>query len=512
MTIADTQQEHATEQQNIMAMGELLSAHRQLTEQVMYQRDPKAIANQRQKNKYLARQRLNHLAKGQPYLELSILAGHDIYDVATPSAGMLCAIINIAGTATMVIANDACVKGGAYFPLTVKKHLRALHIAKKFKLNCLYLVDSAGAYLPQSHELFCDHDGFGRIFYEQAHLRSIGIKQIAIVLGSCTAGGAYVPGMADETIMIASKHAHMYLAGPALVKAAIGQDINAWDLGGHKLHAQSSGVSHHTANDENHAFELAERLLSIHAHNHTPHTILTHRTKSILTMPKAMHGAISCHDRRFPSDMMRIIHAIIDPQSAIFYQPQYATTLICCYAKIAEFHVGIIANQGALFHQAACKGKQFIDACQRQHIPLISLQDIPGFMVGPSAEASGIISSGAAMVRAMALFKGLKMSIITGGSHGAGNYAMGGRAFDPHFLWTWPNAQCSIMSPHAAGHIMNQIGKNKNDTIDAISRHQSALSCTARLFDDGIIEPRQTRYYLANGLALYYHKQLLRAP
>lgn len=491
----------------IKATHSLHSSMEKLNQTIMYARDSKAVKKQKSRGKLTARERLDYLTDGKPYLELSLLAGYEIYEEPTPSAGILCAIIDINEQAVMVIANDACVKAGAYYPLTVKKHLRALEIASNLSLPCLYLVDSAGAFLPKQHELFADQDGFGAIFYHQAQLSAQGIYQLAVVMGPCTAGGAYVPGMSDEVIMVNSPYAHMYLAGPPLVKAAIGEHVSSSELGGHDLHQRLSGVAHHGAKDEYEALNLSKRLIHLQSGKKNrpdvkpidfkpPSDILDHKSLSAF------------HHFHHEFDMSHILNTIEDAKACVPYQSQFGKTLLCHVSSIAGFPVGIMANQGVLTQQAAIKGSRFLAQCKRKSLPIIFCQNIAGFMVGKDAEANAIIAHGADLVRAVSCYPHMKLTIIMGGSHGAGNYAMCGRAFKPTFLWSWPTAETSIMSAHAAKTVMQHISQDNNAVLDELSKHQSALSNTARCLDDGIIMPDQTRRYIIQALNLYYHGKL----
>lgn len=458
------------------------------------------------KGKTLVRERIAQLVDPETqFFELSALAGLDVYDHALPAAGIVTGIGRVSGRDCMIIANDATVKGGSYFPLTVKKHLRAQAIAQRCKLPCIYLVDSGGAYLPLQDDVFPDREHFGRLFFNQAQMSAAGIPQIAVVMGSCTAGGAYVPAMADECIMV-KEQATVYLAGPPLVKAATGEVVTDEALGGALMHNQSSGLADYLAEDETHALQLARASLAKLPHESTQ-SYSTPQTPS----PEALYKLIE-HDLRHPMDMHAIIAQLADTDSFHEFKPLFGTTLICGQATWAEHPVGIIANQGILMGDAAIKGCHFIQLCCKRKLPLIFLQNVPGFMVGKQAEMSGIAKHGAKMVMAVANAKIPKLTVITGGSYGAGNYAMCGRAYDPDFLWSWPNAKTAVMGANQAADVLTNIRKaglteEEAETLHTTiqSQYQSQSEATygsARIWDDGIIDPAETRPIIARALEI----------
>lgn len=471
----------------------------------------KSRKHQLKQGKLLVRERINKLLDpGSPFLELSQLAGYQLYKDDVPAGGIISGIGQISGRECVIVANDPTVKGGTYYPITAKKHLRAQEIAAENHLPCIYLVDSGGAYLPKQDEVFPDRDHFGRIFYNQANLSSKNIPQIAIVMGSCTAGGAYVPAMADESIIVKNQ-ATIFLGGPPLVKAATGEVVTAEELGGADVHCKISGVADHYANDEEHAFKIARNSVAN----------LNYTKKISLAMgaiaepaydPKEILGIISA-DPRMPYDIREIIARIVDNSEFDEFKALYGTTLICGFAHIFGYPVGIIANNGILFSECALKGTHFIDLCSKRKIPLIFLQNITGFMVGKKYENNGIAKHGAKMVNAVACTNVPKFTVIIGGSYGAGNYAMCGRAYNPRFLFMWPNARISVMGGEQAAHVLAQVkrdkmkrlgetwDKNEQQTfMDKIRADYEAQAnpyyASARLWDDGVINPLDTRRVL----------------
>jgi 3-methylcrotonyl-CoA carboxylase beta subunit len=468
------------------------------------------------RGKLLARERIARLVDaGSPFLELSALAAFGLYGDEVPSAGLVAGIGRVCGLECMVIANDATVKGGTYFPLTVKKHLRAQAIARENRLPCLYLVDSGGAHLPNQDEVFPDRDHFGRIFFNQATMSASGIPQIAVVMGSSTAGGAYVPAMADQAIMV-RRQATIFLGGPPLVKAATGEVVTAEDLGGTDTHTRISGVADYAAESDLHALGIARQILrSLNCRK--PGGGDAREPREPLHDPAEIHGIVS-QDARKPYDVRQVIARLVDGSELDEFKPDYGPTLVTGFAFIWGYPVAILANNGILFSESALKGTHFIElACQRG-IPLIFLQNITGFMVGRDYEARGIAKDGAKLVAAVAVAQVPKFTVVIGSSFGAGNYAMCGRAYDPRFLWMWPNARISVMGGEQAANVLAQVrrdGAEKRGQASAAEdeesfkapireqyeRQGSAYYSTARLWDDGIIAPAKTRMTLALALS-----------
>jgi 3-methylcrotonyl-CoA carboxylase beta subunit len=477
--------------------------------------DDKARARHRQHGKLLPRERLQALLDpGSAFLELSQLAAYQVYKDPIPAAGIITGIGRIAQQECVIVINDATVKGGTYYPLTVKKHLRAQEIAEKNNLPCVYLVDSGGAFLPLQDEVFPDRDHFGRIFYNQANLSAQNIPQIAVVMGSCTAGGAYVPAMADESIMV-KQQATIFLGGPPLVKAATGEIISAEDLGGAEVHCRESGVADHYAEDDAHALHLARNIIK-HLNRKKPETNARIETREPLYDASELNGIIPT-DPRKPFDIREIIARIIDGSDFDEFKALYGTTLICGFAHLYGHPIGIIANNGILFGESALKGTHFIELCSQRNIPLLFLQNITGFMVGSKYEAAGIAKHGAKMVTAVATSRVPKLTVIVGGSFGAGNYAMCGRAYDPNVMWSWPNARISVMGGEQAANVLAQVNRDKHakhgtqwpiaeeelfkKTMQAQYETQGhPYYASARLWDDGVIAPEDTRRVL--GLSL----------
>lgn len=468
-----------------------------------------------QQGKLLPRERLQQLLDpGSPFLELSQLAAYEVYQDKVPAAALITGIGCVHGLECMIVINDATVKGGTYYPLTVKKHLRAQEIARINHLPCIYLVDSGGAFLPRQDEVFPDRDHFGRIFYNQANLSAQNIPQIAVVMGSCTAGGAYVPAMADESIMV-RQQATIFLGGPPLVKAATGEIISAEELGGAEIHCRQSGVADHYAENDAHALHLARRCLS-HLNRQKPTHLTRIASQEPLYSSQELNGIIPL-DPRQPFDCREIIARIVDGSKFDEFKALYATTLVCGFAHLFGYPIGILANNGILFGESALKGTHFIQLCSQRGIPLIFLQNITGFMVGSKYEAAGIAKHGAKMVTAVANTQVPKLTVIVGGSFGAGNYAMCGRAYDPRFLWTWPNARISVMGGEQAANVLAQIhqDKHKQQTSSWTAEEEKTFKtkiqeqyeqqgnpyyASARLWDDGVIAPEDTRIVL--GLSL----------
>ncbi|HXE49184.1 MAG TPA: carboxyl transferase domain-containing protein [Ramlibacter sp.] len=455
------------------------------------------------------------LDPGTPFLELAPLAGYGLYDGGAPCGGIIAGIGRVNGVDCMVVCNDATVKGGTYFPITVKKHLRAQEIAQQNRLPCIYLVDSGGANLPTQDDVFPDREHFGRIFYNQANLSAQGIAQIAVVMGSCTAGGAYMPAMSDETIIVKNQGT-IFLGGPPLVKAAIGEIVSAEDLGGGDVHTRLSGVADHLAQNDMHALALARQAVATLNH--------TKKIEQQLREPRPpkfdpieLHGVVP-NDTRKPYDVHEIIARIVDGSEFHEFKARYGTTLICGFAHIEGMPVGFLANNGILFSESAQKGAHFIELCCQRKVPLIFLQNITGFMVGRKYENEGIARHGAKMVTAVATAQVPKFTVIIGGSYGAGNYGMCGRGYSPRFLWMWPNARISVMGGEQAASVLATV---KRDAIEARGGQWSAEEeeafkqpirdqyevqghpyyATARLWDDGVIDPADTRRVLALGLS-----------
>ncbi len=464
------------------------------------------------RGKLLPRERVERLLDpGTPFLELSQMAAYGMYDDAVPSAGIITGIGRVAGREVMIICNDATVKGGTYFPMTCKKQGRAQEIAAKNHLPCIYLVDSGGANLPRQAEVFPDKDHFGRAFYNQANMSAQGIAQIAVVMGSCTAGGAYVPAMADESIIVANQGT-IFLAGPPLVKAATGEDIDAESLGGGALHAKTSGVVDHLASNDAHALQMARKAVATLGTSklaYQPETDIDPPAYDIDEL-----AGIVPTDLRQPYDCREIIARITDGSRFTEFKKNYGETLVCGFANIHGYRVGILGNNGVLFSQSALKGAHFVELCSQRNIPLIFLQNITGFMVGSKAEAGGIAKDGAKMVHAVACTKVPKFTIIVGGSYGAGNYGMCGRAYDPNLLFMWPNARISVMGGEQAASVLATVTKDNDkwdaDQLDAFKtpirdKYETEghpYYASARLWDDGIIAPEDTRRVLGLGLAM----------
>ena len=462
------------------------------------------------RGKLLARERIRLLLDpGSPFLELSVFAAWGMYDGAVPAAGIVTGIGRIAGRECVVVANDATVKGGTYFPMTVKKHLRAQEIARENRLPCLYLVDSGGAYLPAQDEVFPDREHFGRIFYNQATLSSLGVPQIAAVMGSCTAGGAYVPAMSDESIIVKGQGT-IFLGGPPLVKAATGEVVSAEDLGGADVHSRVSGVTDHYALDDQHALGIARRIVG-NLNRPKPTPLECVEAREPLYPVEEIYGVISSDVRR-PYEVREIIARIVDGSELDEFKQLYGTTLVCGFARIWGYPVGIVANNGILFSESALKGAHFIELCAQRGIPLVFLQNITGFMVGRKYENQGIAKDGAKMVTAVACAQVPKFTVIIGGSFGAGNYGMCGRAYSPRFLWMWPNARISVMGGEQAASVLATVRRDgmrgkewtddEEEAFKAPIREQYETQghpyyASARIWDDGIIDPAGTRLVLA---------------
>jgi 3-methylcrotonyl-CoA carboxylase beta subunit len=468
------------------------------------------------RNKLLARKRIERLLDpDSSWLEIAPFAAHEVYEDPLPAAGIVCGVGTVCGVRCVVIANDATVKGGTYYPLTVKKHLRAQEIAEQNGLPCIYLVDSGGAYLPKQDEVFPDRDHFGRIFYNQARMSAQGIAQIAVVMGSCTAGGAYVPAMSDETIIVKGQGT-IYLAGPPLVKAAIGEDVDDETLGGGDVHTRLSGVADQLADDDAHALELARHSAS--RCGSSPTMLVERSEDAPIYAAEELYGIVP-RDMRQQYNVREVIARIVDRSEIDEFKPRFGTTLVCAFARIWGQQVGILANNGILFSESALKGTHFIQLCNRRGIPLLFLQNIAGFMVGKDVERRGIAKDGAKLVTAVACSRVPKITVIIGGSFGAGNYGMCGRAYSPRFLWMWPNSRIAVMGGEQAGVVLSRIGRRahessdgsdaiRDDTKAQYERQSQPLYASARLWDDGIIDPVDTRRVLALSLAAALTKPL----
>jgi 3-methylcrotonyl-CoA carboxylase beta subunit len=453
------------------------------------------------RGKLLPRDRVERLCDpGAPFLELSALAAGDMYDNAAPGAGVVAGIGVMHGRQVVVIANDATVKGGTYYPMTVKKHLRAQEIALHNRLPCVYLVDSGGAFLPMQDEVFPDREHFGRIFYNQANLSKLGIPQIACVMGSCTAGGAYVPAMSDETVIVRNQGT-IFLGGPPLVKAATGEVVTAEELGGGDVHARTSGVVDHLAEDDDHALEIVRSIVAtLPVEGPPPWARIAPRpprldVESLLDLVPT--------DARTPYDARDLLRRVVDGGELHEFKELYGTTVVTAFAHLDGHPVGIIANNGILFSESSLKAAHFIELCDRRAIPLLFFQNISGFMVGKDYEAGGIAKDGAKLVTAVATARVPKITMIVGGSFGAGNYGMCGRAYSPRFLFMWPNARISVMGGEQAATVMTEVGQPEvgAELKEQYDEQGKPWYSTARLWDDGVIDPRDTRAVLARALA-----------
>ncbi len=461
----------------------------------------KALERHRSRGKLPARERIDRLVDpGSAFLELNALAAWELYDGAAPSAGIVTGIGVVEGQQCVIVANDATVKGGSYFPLTVKKHLRAQEVAAQNRLPCIYLVDSGGAFLPLQDEVFPDRDHFGRIFFNQARLSAAGIPQIAVVMGSCTAGGAYVPAMCDETIIVKGTGT-IFIGGPPLVKAATGQDVTAEELGGADVHARRSGVADHYATSDEHALALARQIVrNLHMCTHAPPWHIAPPEPPALD-PRELYGLVP-EDFKHELDAYEVIARIVDGSRFSEFKALYGETLVCGFARIEGHPVAILANKGVLFAESAQKGAHFIELAAKRRIPLVFLQNITGFMVGKEYEEGGIARDGAKLVMAVACADVPKFTVVTGGSFGAGNYAMCGRAYEPRQLWMWPNARISVMGGEQAATVLSMVGDSDPDEIRAkYEAEGNPYHSTARLWDDGIIDPLDTRRVLALGIS-----------
>ena len=517
MKILKTSIDHSSEefQANHAYMQELVGELRDKTQQVALGGSERSRKKHTDRGKLLVRDRIDLLLdKGSRFLEISALAADGMYNDAAPGAGVVAGIGYVHGQQVMIVGNDATVKGGTYFPMTVKKHLRAQEIALENALPCVYLVDSGGAFLPLQDEVFPDREHFGRIFYNQARLSAANIPQIAVVMGSCTAGGAYVPAMCDEAIIV-KEQGTIFLGGPPLVKAATGEEVDAESLGGAEVHSSQSGVTDHFAENDTHALQMARNILNF-MNRKKPQWLQRSEPRPPIYPASDLYGIIP-KSTRIPYDVREIIARLVDGSEFQEFKARYGTTLVCGFAKIHGYPVGIVANNGILFSESALKGAHFIELCNQRGIPLIFLQNITGFMVGQKYENAGIAKDGAKMVTAVACASVPKFTVVIGGSFGAGNYAMNGRAYQGRFLWMWPNARISVMGGDQAASVLTTIKQDNMDKTgetwestdkdafyDRIKQQYEVQGnpyySSARLWDDGVIDPADTRLLL--GLAI----------
>ena len=501
---------------NAAQMRRLVEELRATTAQAALGGSEAARAKHVARGKLLPRERIDTLLDpGSGFLELSPLAAHGMYAGDVPSGGVVAGIGRIEGCECVIVANDATVKGGTYYPVTVRKHLRAQEVARENRLPCVYLVDSGGAFLPMQDEVFPDKEHFGRIFYNQAQLSAMGIPQIACVMGSCTAGGAYVPAMSDETVIV-KEQGTIFLGGPPLVKAATGEVVGAEELGGADVHTRISGVADHYAENDHHALALVRNIVS-NLNTRKSVSLDLRAPEAPLYDPEEIYGIVPS-DTRKPYDVRELIARIVDGSRLDEFKARYGTTLVTGFAHIHGYPVGIVANNGILFSESALKGAHFIELCAQRGIPLLFLQNISGFMVGKQYENGGIAKDGAKMVTAVATANVPKFTVLIGGSFGAGNYGMCGRAYSPRFLWSWPNSRISVMGGEQAASVLATVRRDgieakggawsaeeedafKQPIRDQFEAQGSPYYATARLWDDGIVDPAQTRRLLALGLS-----------
>ena len=507
--------------ENTQAMLAMVEEWRQKREQIELGGGPKAIERHKSRGKLTARERIAGLIDpGTTFLELSTFAAYQMYGGQAPGAGIVTGIGQVSGLECVIVANDATVKGGTYFPMTVKKHLRAQEIAMENGLTCIYLVDSGGAFLPLQSEVFPDREHFGRIFYNQARMSALGIAQISVVMGSCTAGGAYVPAMSDENIIVKGQGT-IFLGGPPLVKAATGEEVSAQDLGGARVHCEVSGVTDHFAEDDEDALSLARQVVA-HLNRRKEIWVAQQPVAEPLYPASELYGVIP-KDARIPFDVREVIMRLVDGSRFHEFKPRYGNTLVTGFAHLWGYPVGIIANNGVLFSESALKAAHFVELCNQRQVPLIFLQNITGFMVGRKYENEGIAKHGAKMVMAVSNARVPKFTVVIGGSYGAGNYGMCGRAFQPRQLWMWPNARISVMGGEQAANVLLTVkldqlkeqGLNmspeeqqefKRPTLEKYQEESSAYFSSARLWDDGIIDPVDTRRVLALGLSASFNR------
>lgn len=521
MDVLETQLSADDQRENFKWMSSLVKELRSRLESVKLGGGVDSIKKHKSRNKLTARERINKLVdSGSAFLEFSTLAAWDMYNNEAPGAGVVTGIGLIHGQECVIVANDATVKGGTYFPTTVKKHLRAQEVAMENGLPCIYLVDSGGAFLPLQAEVFPDRDHFGRIFYNQAQMSAQGISQIAVVMGSCTAGGAYVPAMSDENIIVKG-NGTIFLGGPPLVKAATGEIVDAESLGGAQVHCEKSGVTDHFAEDDEHALEICRNIVfSLNKKKQIP--IVVREPREPLYPAEDLYGIIP-EDTRKPFDVREVISRIVDASEFHEFKALYAPSIVTGFAHIWGYPVGIVANNGVLFSESALKSAHFIELCNQRNVPIIFLQNITGFMVGKKFENEGIAKDGAKMVMAVSNCRVPKFTVVIGGSYGAGNYGMCGRAFQPRQMWMWPNAKISVMGGEQASNVLLTVkrdqlqaqGKDmstaeqedfKRPTLIKYDKESSAYYATARLWDDGIIDPADTRRVLALGISASFNK------
>jgi 3-methylcrotonyl-CoA carboxylase beta subunit len=518
----ETQVQTSNEQykSNYARMKALVDEYRTRLAGVRQGGGPKYVQRHRDQGKLPVRERIEKLLDpGSPFLELSALAAWSMYDGDAPSAGVVTGIGRVSGREVLIVANDATVKGGTYYPMTVKKHIRAQEVALQNRLPCVYLVDSGGAFLPLQAEVFPDRDHFGRIFFNQARMSAEGIPQIAIVMGSCTAGGAYVPAMSDETVIVKNTGT-IFLGGPPLVKAATGEEVTAEELGGADVHTRLSGVADYFAEDDDHALHQARTIIStLNGVKHLPADVATPEEPAYAA--EEIYGVVNA-DVRKPYDVREVLARIVDGSRFDEFKERYATTIVCAFARLHGFLVGVVANNGVLFSESALKATHFIELCNMRGIPLIFLQNITGFMVGRQYERGGIAKDGAKMVHAVANSVVPKFTVVVGGSFGAGNYGMCGRAYEPRLLWMWPNARISVMGGEQAAGVLttvkrDQLGREgkpfppeeeaaiRDPILQKYDTEGSPYYSTARLWDDGILDPAETRSALALGLSAAFN-------
>ena len=503
MAILETRIDRSSElfRANRERMEALVAELRDRSAEVARGGPPRAVERHRERGKLLARERIDRLVDpGTAFLELNALAAWDCYEREAPAAGIVTGIGVVEGRECILVANDATVKGGTYFPLTVKKHLRAQEVAAQNRLPAIYLVDSGGAYLPLQAEVFPDRDHFGRIFFNQATMSAAGIAQIAAVMGSCTAGGAYVPAMADEAIIVRGTGT-IFLGGPPLVKAATGEEVSAEELGGADVHARISGVADHYAADDEHALALVREIVASLGRARPAPPWEAAEPEEPLYDPGELYGIVP-EDYRVGYDVREVIARLVDASRFHEFKPLYGETLVCGFARIEGFPVAILANNGILFSSSALKGAHFVQLACKRRTPLVFLQNITGFMVGKEYEAGGIAKDGAKLVTAVSCARVPKFTVVIGGSFGAGNYGMCGRAFSPRQLWTWPNARISVMGAEQAATVLSTVGETDPDEIRAAYEAEgNPYYATARLWDDGILDPIDTRRVVALGIS-----------
>jgi acetyl-CoA carboxylase carboxyltransferase component len=503
VAVLDSRADRAAEEYaaNRTRMEALVAELRERTEQVAAERPEGSVERHRSRGKLLARERVERLLDpGTAFLELNALAAWDVYGGDAPGAGMVTGIGSVEGAECVLVANDATVKGGTYYPLTVKKHLRAQEVAEQNNLPCIYLVDSGGAFLPLQDEVFPDREHFGRIFFNQAVMSSKGIPQVAVVMGSCTAGGAYVPAMSDETVIVRGTGT-IFLGGPPLVKAATGEEVTAEELGGADVHSRVSGVTDHYAVSDEHALALARQIVRNLSRRKPDPPWEVMPAEEPLYDPEELYGIVPT-DYAKGYDVRELIARLVDGSRLHEFKALYGETLVCGFARIEGYPVAILANNGVLFSESALKGAHFVELACKRRVPLLFFQNITGFMVGKEYEAGGIAKDGAKLVTAVACAQVPKFTVIVGGSFGAGNYGMCGRAYAPRQLWMWPNARISVMGGEQAATVLSAVGRSDPDEIRAkYEREGNPYYSTARLWDDGVIDPVDTRRVVALGIS-----------